>query len=327
VWVYKERRLMMNGQIVSELGGMGDIDIESLRGVGEKKSNKFADRFVEMGLSQNPEGVYTYQDRFGKVQYKKLQTVEKEIIPYLGIFTLPVSATYVTPEFIGTVSELYQFVGHEAVNMKIREMVSEAQTPIFREHAQLSSDIAEMLNSVVIRNAKAVPRFGDIYPQLVVVNSYNGHKAVTVSFGFWMASDRNTYGIALRNKLGTLRQVHLLSSKGKLVSAVSQFVQIFNDNILNTIETNFNNPVSEEDFLSVLDMVEEIGKKKREAVSTYISENVGTSINSWNLFNVLCKFSAIEKNLNTRTLIENIAEKVLILPVEFSQMMQKISGR
>jgi hypothetical protein len=309
VWVYKERRLMMNGQIVSELGGMGDIDIESLRGVGEKKSNKFADRFVEMGLSQNPEGVYTYQDRFGKVQYKKLQTVEKEIIPYLGIFTLPVSATYVTPEFIGTVSELYQFVGHEAVNMKIREMVSEAQTPIFREHA------------------KAVPRFGDIYPQLVVVNSYNGHKAVTVSFGFWMASDRNTYGIALRNKLGTLRQVHLLSSKGKLVSAVSQFVQVFNDNILNTIETNFNNPVSEEDFLSVLDMVEEIGKKKREAVSTYISENVGTSINSWNLFNVLCKFSAIEKNLNTRTLIENIAEKVLILPVEFSQMMQKISGR
>jgi len=293
----------------------------------DKKLNKFEDRFAEMGLTQAPAGVYTYEDRFGKVQYKRLQTVQGELIPYLGIFTLPITAIYAAPDFIGTVSELYQFVGHEAVNIKIREMVSEAQTPIFSEHSHLSPDIAEMINSIVIRNAKSVPRWGDIYPQLVVVNSYNGHKAVTVSFGFWMSQDRNSYGIALRNKLGTLRQVHLLSSKSKLVSAVSQFVQVFNDNILGTIEANFNNTVSEEDFLSILDMVEEIGKKKRETISSYISDNLGREINSWNLFNVLCKFSAMEKNINTRTLIENIAEKVLILPVEFSQMMQAIARR
>jgi AAA+ ATPase superfamily predicted ATPase len=142
-----------------------------------------------------------------------------------------------------------------------------------------------------------------------------------------MVSRDIRYGIALRNKLGTLRQVHLLSSKSKLVSAVSQFVQIFNDNILNTIETNFNNTVSEEDFLGVLDMIEEISKKKREAISSYISATSGSSINSWNLFNVLCKFSTMEKHINTRVLIENIAEKVLILPIEFYQMMQKIAGR
>lgn len=64
----------MNGQLVSDLAGI-DLDVQSL-GVGEKKSNKFADRFAEMGLNQNPEGVYTYQDRFGKVQYKKLQTIQ-----------------------------------------------------------------------------------------------------------------------------------------------------------------------------------------------------------------------------------------------------------
>jgi len=316
----------MDGQMVNNLTSI-NLDVDSLKGVGEKKINKFADRFVEMGLSQRPAGVYTYEDKFGKVQYKKLQTIQGEIIPYLGIFTLPVTATYITPDFIGTVSEMYQFVGHEAVNEKIREMVTEAETAIFNEHPHLSPDIAEMMNSIIIRNSKTIPAWGDIFPQLIVVNSYNGHKAVTVSFGFSMVSGRDKYGIALRNKLGTLRQVHLLSSKSKLVSAVSQFVQIFNDNILNTIETNFNNVVSEEDFLGILDMIEDISKKKREVISSYISENVGTSINSWNLFNVLCKFSTMEKHINTKVLMENIAEKVLILPVEFMRMMQKIAGR
>ena len=314
----------MDSQIVTELAGV-NIDPSSLD-VG-KKSNKFEDRFAEMGLNQRPAGVYTYEDKFGKVQYKKLQTVDGEVIPYLAIFTLPVTATYVTPSFIGTVSEMYQFVGHEAVNRKIREMVSEANTVIFSEENQLSPDIAEMMNSIIIRNAKSIPAWGDISPQLVVVNSYNGHKAVAVSFGFSMSSGRDRYGIALRNKLGTLRQVHLLSSKSRLVSAVSQFVQVFNNNIIGTIEANFNNVVSEEDFLGILDMIESISKKKRETISSYITDNVGTSINSWNLFNVLCKFSTIEKHINTKVLMENIAEKVLILPVEFSQMMQKIAGR
>jgi len=316
----------MNGQIVNDLASV-NLDVDSLKGVGEKKINKFADRFVEMGLNQSPAGVYSYEDKFGKVQYKKLQTIEGEVIPYLGIFTLPAIATYVTPNFIGTVSEMYQFVGHEAVNEKIREMVTEAQTAIFNEDSHLSPDIAEMMNSIIIRNSKSIPAWGDIFPQLVVVNSYNGHKAVTVSFGFSMVCGRDKYGIALRNKLGTLRQVHLLSSKSKLVSAVSQFVQIFNDNILNTIETNFNNVVSEEDFLGILDMIEDISKKKRESISSYVADNVGSSINSWNLFNVLCKFSTMEKHINTRVLMENIAEKVLVLPVEFMQMMQKIAGR
>jgi hypothetical protein len=316
----------MDGQITNDLAST-IIDAESLASVGEKKINKFADRFADMGLNQSPAGVYTYEDKFGKVQYKKLQTIQGEIIPYLAIFTLPVSETYVTPNFIGTVSELYQFVGHEVVNEKIREMVSEAETAVFSEESHLSPDIAEMMNSIIIRNARSIPAWGDISPQLVVINSYNGHKAVTVSFGFSMLSGRERYGVALRNKLGTLRQVHLLSSKSKLVSAVSQFVQIFNDNIIGTIEANFNNVVSEEDFLGILDMIEEISKKKREAISSYISDTVGSSINSWNLFNVLCKFSTMEKHINTRVLIENIAEKVLILPVEFSQMMQKIAGR
>jgi len=318
---------MEDMQLVAGLGGI-NIDTNLLKGVGEKKINKFEDKFAEMGLRQIPFGVYTYEDKFGKVQYKKLQTIEGEPIPYLGIFTLSVTSPYVTPDFIGTVSEMYQFVGHETINEKIREMVTEAQTAIFHEDPHMSPDIAEMMNSITINNSKTVPTWGDIFPQLVVVNSYNGHKAVTVSFGFSMNSRGERYNIALRNKLGTLRQIHLLSSKSKLVSAVSQFVQIFNDNIINTIEANFNNVVSEEDFLNVLDMVEQIGKKKRETLSAYISESVGaTGMNSWNLFNVLCKFSTMEKHINTRVLLENIAEKVLVLPVEFSRMMEKIARR
>lgn len=317
--------VQMNSSTVEDLSKI-NLDPSLIPVLNEVKEEpvvkKFPDKFLEMGLAEDPTGVYSYEDRFGKIHFKKLQTIEQEVIPFLGIFTEP--ATTQLPYFIGIVSDSYQFVGHDIIIAKIKEMVQQVGTPILGEHIQLSKNITEMLDEIVIRNVKTVERVGDVCPQLIVGNSYNGHKAVTITFGFSVARGTERVGSALRNKLGTLRQVHLVSSRGKLVSAVSEFVQVFNDNIVNTIEANFNTPVSEQDFLNVLDMIEQIGKKKRNDISTYISDT-STPLNAWNLFNVICKFSSIEKHINTRILLENIAEKVLILPVEFSEMMQKIS--
>jgi hypothetical protein len=316
----------VNSNIVEDLSRV-NLDPTIIPGVKEIKeetlTKKFPDKFSEMDLIEGPSGVYSYEDRFGKVQYKKLQSIEQEQIPFLGIFAQ--SATALGSQFIGIVSEFYQFVGHDIINLKIKEMVEQAGTPLLEEHIHLSNNIAEMLNEIVIRNIKTIERVGDVCPQLIVTNSYNGHKAVTVAFGFSVTSGSERVGSSLRNKLGVIRQVHLVSSKSKLVSTVSEFVQIFNDNIVNTIESNFNTPVAEPDFLYVLDMIEQIGKKKRNDISTYISQNYPSQLNTWNLFNVICKFSTIEKHINTRILLENIAEKVLILPVEFSEMMRKIS--
>jgi len=316
----------MNSNIVEDLSrvNLDSIIIPVMSEIKEETlTKKFPDKFSEMNLIEGPSGVYSYEDRFGKVQYKKLQSIEQEQIPFLGIFAQ--SATTLGPEFIGIVSESYQFVGHDIINLKIKEMVEQAGTPLLGEHIHLSNNIAEMVNEIVIRNIKTVERVGDVCPQLIVTNSYNGHKAVTVAFGFSVTSGSERVGSSLRNKLGVLRQIHIVSSKSKLVSAVSEFVQVFNDNIINTIESNFNTPVTEPDFLHVLDMIEQIGKKKRNDISAYISENYPSQLNAWNLFNTICKFSTIEKHINTRILLDNIAEKVLILPVEFSRMMQTLT--
>lgn len=316
----------VNSNIVEDLSrvNLDSIIIPVVSEVKEETlTKKFPDKFSEMNLIEGPSGVYSYEDRFGRVQFKKLQTVEQEELPFLGIFTQPSTNMFST--FIGIVSDSYQFVGHDVIIAKIKEMIEQSGTPILGEHIQLSKNITEMLNEIVIRNAKTVERVGDVCPQLIVSNSYNGHKAVTIAFGFSISSGRERVGSALRNKLGTLRQVHSVSSRGKMVSAVSEFVQVFSDNIINTIETNFNTPVAELDFLHVLDMVEQIGKRKRNDISTYISQAYPSQLNTWNLFNTICKFSTIEKHINTRILLENIAEKVLILPFEFSEMMRKVN--
>lgn len=319
----------MDAQVRIEAPDLNRITVDpSLLGLAPEPlapgSAKFADKFLDMGLAQGPVGVFSYTDQFGSVQYKKLQSIEREEIPYLGIYTKAVGKEDF--EFIGVVSNSYQFVGHDSINAKIREMVSEVGTPIFIERPHLSGDISEMINEIVIRNVKHDQRVGDICPQLTTANAYNGHKAVTVAFGFCVIDGHDIVGAALRNRLGCLRQIHLLSSKSKMVSAVSQFVQIFNDNILNTIEMNFNTQIVEANFLSFLDMIEQrVGKRKRDDISTYVADVYGTQLNAWNLFNALCKFSVIEKHINTRILLENIAEKVLVLPYEFSNMMQALT--
>jgi hypothetical protein len=64
-----------------------------------------------------------------------------------------------------------------------------------------------------------------------------------------------------------------------------------------------------------MDLVEVCGKKKRAEISTFLADATKNNpVTNLNLFLAIAKFSAKEGNLNTKILLENIAERVLIVP-------------
>jgi len=88
--------------------------------------------------------------------------------------------------------------------------------------------------------------------------------------------------------------------------------------------------LTEEEVLGVLDLVEKTGKKRRKEVSKILEELVGSEdngIQSWgtssfNLFLAITKYSTVEKNLNAKTLLENVAERVLTVPPQLLDLLE-----
>jgi hypothetical protein len=78
-------------------------------------------------------------------------------------------------------------------------------------------------------------------------------------------------------------------------------------------------------MMKVLDMIEKLsGKKRREAITAAIVEDQGDgienwSMNSWQLFHSITRFSTLENNLNAKRILEDIAERVLIVPAQMSE--------
>ena len=119
-----------------------------------------------------------------------------------------------------------------------------------------------------------------------------------------------------KTKILSMRQVHTVNSR-TTATTVGAFIQVFSSNILDLVRMNFENRVSEVDVLKTLDLVEQVGKRKRENISKMLEEISSSSngiISSWNIFLAITKFSTIEKNINSKAMLENIAERVLVLP-------------
>jgi len=299
-----------------------------------KRPKKFNETYLEMGLTLIRPGVYTYSDMFGQVFYKETKTIDNDEIPYLGMYTrrLPrLEEESGEPKYICIVSNSYQFTGNQVLNDKIREMVSEIRTPIFRENTLISSSLDSMYHEMIIQNSTNIPQVGDVYPEVIITNSYNGKRAITISFGFVIldGQQNKTLAFGFRTKLSSIKQVHLTSARSSLSAAVGNYVDVFSQNALSLIETNFNTTITDEDLLKVMDLVEKAGKRKRAELSTHLA-NVTTenqALSSWALFNAICKFSTIEKNINTKLLLEDIAERVLVIPAQISEALVVLNER
>lgn len=289
----------------------------------------FSSRAVQMGLIDAGNEMFRYDDAIGGVIYKHLQSKDLVDVPLYAIFTKPpVPGTEYT--YGGFVSDLYQFEGNEVMNNKIRDAISEVGTPIFREYVYLNPIRTRMFNEIVIQHPSNVPRIGDVFPQIVVKNTYDGSGAREFLFGFTvLESNSRLLGFGFKNKIGKMRQVHNIHARTSFTTPIGKYVEFFTNNILEIIEENFATNITEEHLLSVLDMIEEVGKKRRTEVSTYIADitkETNGRVNAWNLFVGITRFSSIEKNVNIKSLLDDIAERVLVIPLNIQNVLKELNS-
>lgn len=298
----------------------------------------FADRATSMGLTDMGNGCFHYADSYSEVVYRNLTTmggddtpVPNTIIPHIAIFTKGVEEGSEW-KYVGPISNFYKFEGNGDLIDTIKDSLSEVGTPAFQEENYLTSNLASMRHEIVIQNAQNIPQVGDVYPMISIRNSYDGTKAADITFGMNFGDGDNTVRYSSKNKLGYIRQVHIDGADTILKSAVGDYVTVFSQNIGDMISANINMNVTEDDMMSLLTVIEKkAGKKRREDISAIITEEFGEegsrqTISSWNLFNALAKFTTLEKNINAKLILEDVVERVLVVPEQMINALAAING-
>jgi hypothetical protein len=177
-----------------------------------------------------------------------------------------------------------------------------------------------MRNEIIIQSSVASPIAGDILPVMIISNSYNGTKRASLSFGLATAHDLTDY-VTFAFQLGEINMIHIESSDTNMTTAVSDYVQTFRENISMMITHSFNKQLTEEEMLATLDLVEGIGKRRREI----ISENLPSTVTAWGMFLAIVKYSSFEANLNAKKMLENIAESVLVIPGRMYDVIDRLN--
>jgi hypothetical protein len=305
---------------------------------------KFEERASAMGLACNDEkGTYSYVDTHGGVMYRTIQTtfppeasgIASHVTdgfqpPYLSLFTKR-NGDDTHWQYCGIVSKIYKFVGNEVLNERVRNSILGTGLPIIRENTIISYDLTRMRNEIVIQNGVNNLQYGDILPVMIINNSYNGSKAQSIQFGLSMNYNEEVLSFAF--KLGEMKQIHITGATTTLSSDVGEYMEVFTGNILDMINDSFNHRLTEEQLFMTLDVVGEIGKKRREGVSKLLTElapEVPDGTNpplptAWQVFLAVTRYSSFEPNLNAKSLLENAAESVLVIPVRMMDVLEKIN--
>jgi len=304
---------------------------------------KFEERASAMGLECNDEkGIYRYVDIHGRIMYRTIQTTlippanitphetDGFVIPYLSLFTKR-NGDDTHWNYCGIVSQIYKFVGNEVLNEQVRQSILRTGLPIIRENTIISYDLTRMRNEIVIQNGVNSLQYGDILPVMIVNNSYNGSKSQSIQFGLSMNYNEEVLSFAF--KFGEMKQVHIDGASTTLSSDVGEYMEVFTGNILDMINASFNHTLTEDELFLTLDVVGEIGKKRREGVSKLLTELAPEVPDgatpplptAWKVFLAITRYSSFEPNLNAKSLLENAAESVLVIPVRMMDVLEKIN--
>jgi len=295
----------------------------------------FEGRCEEMGIDNLGHGCYFYSDIYGDVLYRKLRTLDGSglednvEIPNMALFTKGFNEPNDNFLYCGIVSDKYKFMGNNVINQQLRNSINEVGSPILRENCLLSVDKTQMYNEMVIRNSVVVSRVGDVYPTLVSRNSYNGHRAASISFGLCMVENQKLTSFSF--KLGEMTQIHVAGSQTSLTASVGDYVNTFSQSIVELAQNSFNYLLTEEDVMSTLDLVEKVGKKRRSEISSILTSITESDdgynnqrVSAFNLFLAITRYSSLETNLNAKSLLENIAERVLVVPDRMRNMLERL---
>jgi len=337
-----------NVETNSDLDGFVDINDPEVPEVPEAQPTiveaapklNFSDRAELMGLNILPGGTYHYVDQFSEVVYKNIKTLEGSGIvddtelSHLAIYTKSIEEDSEW-KFQNFISDAYKFLGNETLINQIKESITSIGNAALDERTFMTSNLMEIRHEIIIRHANAIPAVGTIYPMMNITNTYNGTGASRIVFGMNIAETGGTISSFCTEKFGKIKQIHIAGASTELSSAFGEYVTIFGNNITNLIAENFTNNITESDMLKVLDIIEtKLGKKRRELISNELiidaEESSATPVpwnmTSWQLFLALTRFTSVETNLNAKRILENVIERVLIVPAQMMESLKVING-
>jgi len=298
----------------------------------------FRERAGEMGLDVSAayKGLYFYSDQYCEVVYRQLtpqlihgdlspHDTDGEAAPLIGIYTKgPESLGY---DYCGYVSNMYKFVGNETLMSRIRTSINEVGIPISVENAMFTPNYTRMRTEIIIQSSKAIPELTDVFPIIIVNNSYNGTRAASLAFGIGTDFNQGEV-ITFAFTLGEIRQVHIESSTTSLTSAVNTYMEVFNEDITQMITDSFHKQVSEDDMMALLEVIQAFGKRRREQISDLLDEMAeqGRTPTAWQVFLAIVRYTSFEQNLNVKKMLENIAESVLVIPTRMHQVLDQLGS-
>jgi len=256
-----------------------------------------------------------------------LHATDGQEVPLMAIYSkAPDDDDY---NYCGIVSQLYQFMGNDVLNERIRTAVQEVGMPVLTENIIFNQNLTRMRNELIIQSSQHVPNAGDVLPVMIVQNSYDGTKAASLSFG--IATHVHGTQVIFGFSLGEMRQVHIVDSRTEMASAVSSYMQVFSGSIIEMITNSFNSTLTEQEMLGTMDIIEGIGKNRRKEISAILTEmnpaaeGEDPSLPSaWQMFLAIVRYSSFEPNLNVKRLLENAAESVLVIPTRMYEVLERL---
>ncbi len=297
----------------------------------------FGERAADMGLTEmGVGGCYAYSDQYSEIVYRTLQTGLEGLmgdvnVPPIALFTKEagLDGEY---KYIGVISTQYKFEGNEVLIQRIRDSITSVGNAVLREKTLMSPNLTNIFHEIIIDNPANIPQVGDIYPQLIIRNSYDGTKAASIGFGLYFNDGDVDIHFGSKKRFGNIRQIHHDGAPTTLSTEIGDYIQVFDANIGDMIQANFENHITEDDMMKSLDLIEKMsGKTRRTAISTAIEESMGEGIESWamtswQLFSAITKFSTVEKTLNAKLILDDVAERVLVLPEQMINALAEING-
>lgn len=299
----------------------------------------FSERAAQMGLDASGafKGLFTYQDQYCELAYRQLSPqatfmegsavpdhpTDAMITPMLAIYTKGPDA--VGYQYCGYVSNMYKFVGNDALNERIRTSVVGVGLPVLREAALFALDYTRMRNEIVIHSSKQAMEGGDVMPVMIVNNSYNGTRAASLAFG--IATSYGDERLTFSFSLGEIRQVHIETATTSLATAVSTYMEVFSGDILEMITGSFQKQVGEDEMMTLLELLNEtFGKRRAERISELIGDvqGVGQKPTAWQIFLAIIRYTSFEPNLNIKRMMENVAESVLVIPTRMHGVLKQL---
>jgi hypothetical protein len=319
--------------------------------------SQFAVKAAEMGLdcSHANRGLYSYEDRFGKVIYRTLITqsapthdlscslenladleVELEetashetdgfIAPHIAIFTK--KQVWENYRYCRCISHVYKFQGHDVVSERVRgslrslsHVVDGDGDILFDEEIHMSPDMCVFRNYITIMNRHHPTDIGNVHPTLIVGNSYDGSRAATVQFGLSVRNEGYRSNCAFN--LGTMRMVHSQYSSTTLTYGIGNYIHGFTLGIADLITENMSIELNEDNIFAVLEGIDKLSEKKRNALQEFLDEvRENGTLTNWQFFLAIIRYSCLQSNLNLKKLLENVAESVIVLPQQFGDMLE-----